>query len=86
MLIFRYISIGINLSVADKKYVVGECKFKNEAIDKSIYDTLVKRATLISTKYKLSKYILFSLSGFSDWFKTQNNDNIVLISLSELYK
>lgn len=76
----------VGISTIDKKYVIGECKFKNEVIDKSIYDTLVKRATLISTKYKLSKYILFSLSGFSDWFKTQNNDNIVLISLSELYK
>lgn len=76
----------VGISTIDKKYVVGECKFKNEVIDKSIYDTLVKRATLISTKYKLSKCILFSLSGFSDWFKTQNNDNIVLISLSELYK
>ena len=76
----------MGISTIDKKYVVGECKFKNEVIDKSIYDTLVKRATLISTKYKLSKCILFSLSGFSDWFKTQNNDNIVLISLSELYK
>ena len=76
----------VGISTIDKKYVIGECKFKNEVIDKSIYDTLVRRATLISTKYKLSKCILFSLSGFSDWFKTQNNDNIVLISLSELYK
>ena len=41
----------VGISTIDKKYVIGECKFKNEVIDKSIYDTLVRRATLISTKY-----------------------------------
>ena len=46
----------VALSDIDKKAVIGECKFKNEKIDKGIYETLVRRGTLISNKYKISKY------------------------------
>lgn len=49
----------VALSEVDKKAVVGECKFKNEKIDKGIYDTLIRRSKLISAKYKVSKYIFF---------------------------
>ena len=38
----------VALSEVDKKAVVGECKFKNEKIDKGIYDTLIRRSKLIS--------------------------------------
>ena len=36
----------VALSEVDKKALVGECKFKNEKIDKSIYETLVSRGKL----------------------------------------
>lgn len=32
----------VALSETDKKAVVGECKFKNEKIDKGIYETLIR--------------------------------------------
>lgn len=56
----------VALSETDKKAVVGECKFKNEKIDKGIYDTLIRRGKVIPAKYKISKYIFFSLSGYTD--------------------
>ena len=33
---------------------------KNEKIDKGIYETLIRRGALITGKYKVSKYLLFS--------------------------
>ena len=55
----------VALSEIDKKAVIGECKFKNEKIDKGIYETLIRRGKLITAKYKVSKYIFFSLSGYT---------------------
>ena len=60
----------VALSEIEKKAAIGECKFKNEKVDKGIHDTLLRREKLISSKYKVVKLILFSLSGFTDWFDT----------------
>lgn len=49
----------VALSEIEKKAVIGECKFKNEKIDKGVYDTLIGRGKLITAKYKVSKYIFF---------------------------
>ena len=75
----------VALSEIEKKAVVGECKFKNEKIDKGIYETLVRRSHLISSKYQVVKYILFSLSGYTEWFDTLSDHNVVMLSLNDLY-
>ncbi len=54
-------------------------------IDKDIYETLVRRAALISGKYKLKNYILFSLSGFSQWVSEKEDDKLILITIEEMY-
>ena len=76
----------VALSELDKKAVIGECKFKNEKIDRGIYETLVRRAGLISAKYKVVKYVLFSLSGYTQWFQTLEDSDVVLLSLDDLYR
>ena len=43
----------VAISEIDKAAVVGECKFKNEKIDKGIYETLIRRSGLISARYKI---------------------------------
>ena len=75
----------VGLCEIEKKAVIGECKFKNEKIDKGIYETLVRRSHLISSKYQVVKYILFSLSGYTEWFDTLSDHNVVLLSLNDLY-
>ena len=75
----------VAISEIDKCAGVGECKFKNEKMDKGIYDTLLRRAGSISGKYRVSKYIFFSLSGYTDWFDTLKDNRVVLLSLSDLY-
>ena len=76
----------VAISEIDKKAVIGECKFKNEKIDKGIYETLIRRGKLIAAKYKVSKYIFFSLSGYTDWFKDLKDDDVLLLTLESLYE
>lgn len=76
----------VALSEIDKKAVVGECKFKNEKIDKAIYETLIRRGRLIAGKYKISKYIFFSLSGYTDWFGSLSDEDVLLLTLDSLYE
>ena len=76
----------VALSEVDKKALVGECKFKNEKIDKTIYETLVRRGKLLPAKYKVSKYLLFSLSGYTDWFESLSDEDVLLLTLDSLYE
>ena len=76
----------VALSETDKKAVVGECKFKNEKIDKGIYDTLIRRGKVIPAKYKVSKYIFFSLSGYTEWFESLSEEDVLLFTLDSLYE
>ncbi len=75
----------VALSEIDKTAVIGECKFKNEKIDKGIYDTLLSRARLIPAKYNVAKYLFFSLSGYTDWFKSLNDESTILLTLDSMY-
>lgn len=76
----------VALSEINKKAVIGECKFKNEKIDKGIYETLIRRGKLITAKYKVSKYIFFSLSGYTDWFESLSDEDVLLLTLDSLYE
>ena len=62
-----------------------ELEYKNEKIDKGVYDTLIGRGKLITAKYKVSKYIFFSLSGYTDWFQTLSDEDVILLTLDSLY-
>ena len=76
----------VALSDIDHTAIIGECKFKNVKTDKSIYETLQRRAGLISRDYRIIKYLLFSLSGYTDWYKTLTDKDTVLLSLEDLYR
>ena len=76
----------VALSETDKKAVIGECKFKNEKIDKGIYETLLRRGKLITAKYEISKYLFFSLSGFTEWFESLSDERVLLLTLDSLYE
>lgn len=74
------------ISEMDKTAVVGECKFRNEKIDKKVHDTLLRRASLVTGKYRVTKYLFFSLGGYTDWFTALENSDVMLLSLSDLYR
>ena len=76
----------VALSEMEKKAVIGECKFKNEKIDKGIYETLIRRANVISPTYDIVTYLLFSLSGYTKWFDSLQDKKVILVSLKEMYQ
>lgn len=76
----------VAVSDVDKTAVVGECKFKNEKIGKEIYETLLRRSRLISGRYRIVKYLLFSLSGYTSWFDELNDESLLKLTLEDLYQ
>ncbi len=77
----------VGLSPSDKGMVVGECMFRNEKIDKSIYETLIRRSKAIPSKYPIVQYLLFSMGGFTEWFEDNIDKKIVaLYTLDDLYE
>ena len=77
----------VGIDDANKKAVLGECRFKNEVIDKEVYEALMDRRGLIDRHYEEVEFLLFSLSGFSKWVKENANpDKVRLVTLEELYE
>ena len=76
----------VAVSEPEKKAVIGECKFRNEKIDKGVYDTLIRRGSLIAAGYRISKYLLFSLSGYTDYFQSLPDGDVQLLTLDSLYE
>ena len=67
--------------------VIGECKFKNEILDKGIFEQLRERRGLLGKKYEVVQYMLFSKSGFSDWIKSHAvQEKIYLADLKRIYE
>ena len=76
----------VGLDKRKKKAVIGECKFRNEKIDKSVFDALLERKDLLHEKYKVVQFLLFSSSGFSPWIeKNREEKQIIPISIEELF-
>ena len=76
----------VGLSSVDKTAVIGECKFKNEKIDKDVYDTLARRSKLLSGNYHVIGFLLFSLSGFTKWFDQADLPDVRLITIGDMYQ
>lgn len=75
----------VGISSIDNKAIIGECKFKNEVLDKDVYDNLFEKDKLIKD-YKIINHVFFSLSGYSKWVKDNKADDVLLLTISDLYK
>ena len=77
----------VGLDITSKEAVLGECKFKNEVLDKKVFEQLKERHGLIDHRYRVVKYLLFSKSGFSDWImEKQEKEDILAIDLESMYQ
>lgn len=75
--------IGINMLT--KQALFGECKYKNEIQGKEILASLVEKAELLPV-FKQKFYILFSKSGFTQALKEQLEEDIILVTLADMYE
>lgn len=76
----------VGLSPVDHSMVIGECKFRNEKIDKTIFETLLRRGNALPANYKIEKYIFFSLSGYTDWvLQDAPAASCIFLTLDDLY-
>lgn len=76
----------VGLDTLSKLAVLGECKFTNEPIDKTVFDKLKGRDGLIAAPYKTACYALFSKAGFSDWiYENAAAEHIKTVTLADLY-
>ena len=76
----------VGLDLINKNAVLGECKFKNELLDKKVFESLKERLGLIDSRYKTVKFLLFSKSGFSDWIiENKDKEDIITIDLNKMY-
>ena len=76
----------VGVDDAGKKAVIGECKFKNELLDKEVYEALMNRRGLIDKRYQEVQFLFFSLSSFSGWVTehaAEQRDR--LITLDDMY-
>lgn len=77
----------VGIDRINNKAIIGECKFKNEQIDRDIYELLLSKRGLIDKKYAEVQFAFFSLSGYSKWMiENTNKETDLLITLKELYK
>ena len=75
--------IGINED--NHSALFGECKFRNEPVDKEILEKL-EEYSMIFTKYTEKHYILFSKSGFCENLCRMANDKkCLLVTLDDMY-
>ena len=74
----------LGVDITKKKYILGECKFRNSEFTFSQYDDLTKKINLPGNIY----YYLFSLNGFSSSLVefANNNSNIKLITLDNIFE
>ena len=76
----------VGIDDVQKTAMIGECKFKNEPVDKHVFEQLQERNGLIDHRYRIVGYLLFSKSGFSDWvMEHQEDEAINTITLKEMY-
>lgn len=76
----------VAISDIDRTMVIGECKFKNEPIDKGVVETLYRRASLPDHKYRVVRKVFYSLSGYTKWCVEAGLEDAEFLTLADLYR
>lgn len=76
----------VAISDIDRTMVIGECKFRNEPIDKGIVETLYRRTSLPDHKYRCVRKVFYSLGGYTKWCEEAGLEDAEFLTLEELYR
>lgn len=68
-----------------EQIIIGECKFKNEEVDKTDFETMLSRKSIFPHATRIFFYA-FSKSGFTKWVQ-ENADanNVKLVTISDMF-
>ncbi|MCR5124184.1 MAG: ATP-binding protein [Treponema sp.] len=67
------------------RFIICECKFRNEAFDKSEFETMLSRASIFPYAKEVF-YYAFSKTGFTSWVQEHSEENNVkLVALSDMF-
>ena len=68
------------------KLLLGECKWQNQQVDKSVADTLIRRSAYVDSALPRELF-LFSRSGFTDhvYDLAAKNETLHLISFEDMF-
>lgn len=70
-----------------RKFLIGSCKYKNEAIGSDELDLIKEYASLFTTANDECFYYIFSKSGFtSSLMKKQKQGEVTLVSIEDMYR
>lgn len=76
----------VGLNTFQKEAVLGECKYKNEILDKKVMMNLIEKKGLLPNEYRIVQFLLFSKSGFSDWVVENAEEyGVRLVGLPGMY-
>ena len=81
-------AVEIDLVASDgKKYLIGECKWRNEPVDASVLTGLREKTDAFYTSRDKTWFVIFSKSGFTNSVKeeAQKNEDVLLIDLQEMF-
>ncbi len=68
------------VAIADDHLIVAECKYRNKKVGVDILESLKDKVKYIETQLPVTKYILFSKSGFTKELELLKSDEIILIT------
>lgn len=75
-------SLELDLYYKDEKIcLIGEVKFKNKRVCKSLYTLLLEKARMLSLKPNF--YVIFSKNGFSKELESEKASNLLLFELKD---
>lgn len=78
-------SIEIDLLGMDGKDIllIGECKFRHEKVDKSVFEAFLEKAYSLNTRKAL--ICMFSLSGYTEYVM-EHSSSVLLITIEDMYR
>jgi len=78
----KQIEIDILGKAGKDVLIIGECKFRNEKVDKGDLVNFVEKARYIKSEKTL--LCMFSLSGYTEYVR-ENSEGILLLTIDDLY-
>ncbi len=77
----------VGLAKTERKLLLGECKFRNDAVGKDVVFALMQRNGLVDRLYQTAGYLLFSKSGFTPWVMEHKEElGLIPLTLEDLFR